>query len=210
MARVKGSPHKAELDGMKFNRLLVIKRIGGSLWECLCDCGVGILTTTYQLKSGKTKSCGCYSKDRMTKHGMEGTPTYNTWGHMLSRCRSETHKQYADYGGRGIAVCKEWERFEVFFADMGEKPEGMSLDRIDNDLGYYKDNCRWADQKTQVRNRRNSPVVIWEGVEVSLAKLCETKGVKWRMVYERIRAGWAVEKAINTPTRKKEKNAAPL
>jgi hypothetical protein len=141
---------------------------------------------------------------------MEGTPTYNTWGHMLSRFRNEKHLQYNDYGGRGITVCESWHKFESFLADMGEKPEGMSLDRVDNDQGYFKENCRWADSKTQIRNRRVSPMVEWEGKQVNIAELCEIKGIKWRMVYERMRSGWTIERAINTPSRKKEKNAAPI
>lgn len=210
MARKKGDPHKAELKGIKFSRLLVKERIKGSKWLCICECGKEVIAQTHALKTGRVKSCGCYSREITTKHGMEGTPTYNTWAHMLSRCNNANHKQYADYGGRGITVCEEWRSFINFLTDMGNKPKGMSLDRINNDLGYYKENCRWTDQKQQIRNRRVSKIVEFQGRKVSLSELCEEKNINWRMVYERIRQGWVVEKAINTPSRKNKKHATSI
>lgn len=200
MATTKKTRIKADLDGMQFHRLFVKHRVSGSLWLCTCSCGKEINTTTHQLRSGKTKSCGCLSRERVTKHGMEGTPTYNTWAHMLSRCRNSKHKQYSDYGGRGIEVCDRWLKFENFFADMGEKPDGLSLDRVDNDGNYEPSNCRWASDRQQVNNRRNSPTGR-DGK--SLAELAREHGLPWRRVFERVRSGWDVERALNTPIRKK-------
>lgn len=200
MPREKGSSFRAELCGQKFNRLLVENRQVGSYWNCVCDCGQTIQTTTYQLKSGKTKSCGCYSRERVTTHGMDGTPTYNTWAHMLTRCRNVNHKQYPSYGGRGIKVCERWLSFEDFFSDMGIKPNDMSLDRIDNDGNYEPSNCRWATSNEQNRNRRVSPKYEWHGEIKSLADLADMHGLKWRRVYERMRSGWTLERALTTPT----------
>jgi hypothetical protein len=109
---------------------------------------------------GRTQSCGCLRNEvtvqRSTKHGHTGTSIYWTWGDMVGRCTNPKHKRYADYGGRGITVCDRWRDFANFLADMGERPPGMELDRIDNDRGYEPGNCRWADRSTQAKNRRPS------------------------------------------------------
>ena len=113
-----------------------------------------------ELKSGKTKSCGCYDAERKrtetVKHGFNRTPTYVCWSNMLARCTNPKRRDFKNYGGRGISVCERWRSFENFLADMGEKPPKLSLDRVDNDENYGPDNCRWATQKQQVLNRRNT------------------------------------------------------
>jgi hypothetical protein len=91
-----------------------------------------------------------------TSHGMYKTPTYNSWRAMLARCTSKSHRQYMDYGGRGITFCREWSTFEGFFADMGTRPEGKTLDRTDPDGNYEKANCRWATRLEQNQNKRSS------------------------------------------------------
>lgn len=151
-----------DLTGMRFGRLEVIKRgenIGRSAaFECRCDCGTMLTARAASLRNGDTASCGCYRAEKMAekqrKHGHFGSRTYNSWASMLSRCRDKNKPAYARYGAIGITVCERWEKFENFLADMGERPEGCSIDRIDNDKGYEPGNCRWATPIQQRRNQR--------------------------------------------------------
>ena len=156
---------KSELAGMKFGRLEVLSpapsRGGRGAWNCCCDCGA--LRVVLACNLGRnTVSCGCHARDvvraRRTTHGLSRTRTFSTWAAMKSRCMRTKDKDWAAYGGRGVTVCRRWMKFENFLADMGERPAGMSIDRIDNDIlkdGYSKDNCRWATFKQQSVNRRN-------------------------------------------------------
>lgn len=147
------------LTGKRFGRLFVIKKAGKNksksiLWECLCDCGNTKIVIGSNLRSGDTKSCGCLFKESLTTHGMIGTPVYKTWEMMIQRCYNANYDSYKFYGGRGIIVCDKWLKFGRFFEDMGERPDGLSIDRVDNEKGYFKDNCIWATQTQQIRNRR--------------------------------------------------------
>jgi hypothetical protein len=139
----------------------------------------------------------------MTKHEAQpiwGTPLYNLWQQMKNRCTNPRNKGYAAYGGRGITVCDRWQDFQAFHDDMGERPPGMSLDRIDNDLGYGPDNCRWATRKTQQRNRRNNVILTAFGKSQSVAAWAEEIGMPITTLYARVTAyGWTHEKAIRTP-----------
>lgn len=156
------------ISGSRFGRLLVLREFeersaqGCIRWVCMCDCGNLINTPiTSNLKRGTTKSCGCFRKDRqhasVLRHGKsrEKDPTYSSWCDMKYRCSNPRLKEYRYYGGRGIDVCARWnESFENFFLDMGERPHGMTLDRIDVEGGYSKENCRWECRSVQNYNQR--------------------------------------------------------
>ena len=143
-----------DIAGQQFGRLRVISREGTSssrktLWLCECACGNTALVTSNQLRRGRTNSCGCL------RHGYTKTPTYNAWCGAKKRCCNTQDKDYKNYGGRGIRVCARWlESFENFLKDMGERPAGKSLDRIDVDGDYELSNCRWATASEQAQNRR--------------------------------------------------------
>lgn len=160
-----------DMTGMRIGKLVIIrlshKRRGGSVcWVCKCDCGKTKVYVGNDLRRGEIVSCGCYRKRarpdiaaRFTKHGHSKngrkSGTYSCWGDMLGRCNNLDHSTFCYYGARGIKVCRRWHKFENFLVDMGEKPEGLTLERKDNNKGYYKANCKWATRFEQIHNRRN-------------------------------------------------------
>lgn len=121
-----------------------------------CSCGNITFALDTEVRSGHTKSCGCLQKRINLKHGHYKSPTYQCWADMKTRCSNPKHKSYKDYGGRGIGVCSYWQEFENFYKDMGDKPPGLTLERINNDHGYYRENCRWATRAEQNRNKRRT------------------------------------------------------
>lgn len=165
---------KLNLHGQKFSRLTVVSEAAkadrpkaATRWLCRCDCGTEIVTETGALRSGHTKSCGCMHRDivalNSVKHGLYGSPEYRAWRAMVARCTVETNGSFPNYGGRGIKVCDQWMLFENFFADMGKRPTGSSIDRIDNNGNYEPSNCRWANREQQDNNKRTNVMVTFEG-----------------------------------------------
>lgn len=153
------------LDGQKFNRLTVIRRSErrastGILWECKCECGNIAIVDSYKLRTGSTKSCGCHNKEAIAaalyKHGHSSakTSTYRSWKEMRQRCLNPNNDKWKWYGGRGIKISKSWDSFEVFLDDMGERPIGKTIDRIDSDGDYCKENCKWSTPKEQALTNR--------------------------------------------------------
>lgn len=153
-----------DLTGQQFGKLTVVKRSDQQsvgirvIWECRCDCGNMTLVATDSLRSKHTQSCGCFKFEARVTHGKSNTPEYHTWEAMLQRCFNPNSTHYEYYGAIGITVeDKRWMTFENFYADMGLKPAPeYTLDRIDNNKGYYKDNCHWATRLDQTHNRRSS------------------------------------------------------
>ena len=152
-------PKFIDRTGQRFGRLVALQCMGRTayqkiVWRCICDCGQETFVSSGSLASGNTVSCGCYLKERITKHGGHRRSSYNSWRAMLRRCTVVTDKDYPRYGAVGVTVCPEWLDYKTFAADMGE-PEGtQTLDRIDTYGNYNKANCRWASPAVQARNVR--------------------------------------------------------
>jgi len=198
---------KVDISGMKFGRWTVIRKdeecLGkDSRYFCKCECGVFRSVTTTSLNSGKSTSCGCLAyesiKKAKTTHGMSGSSEYNIWHKMKARCGDKNEINYADYGGRGIAVCERWvNSFENFINDMGLKPSSShSIDRIDNSKGYSPDNCRWATLVEQASNRGNSVFVTVDEITDTVSGWARRIGVKVGTLHQRIYGGMTGEEAI--------------
>ena len=193
-----------DLTGMVFGRLTALSvlpslRPGDGLrWVCRCACGTECIVKTRLLTYKKgTRSCGCILREKNrerpirastnVKHGHTSrrhSPEYITWASMLQRCTNPKHTSYKHYGARGISVCREWaESFESFLADMGMRPPGKTLDRIDNELGYSKANCRWATDDEQANNRRRTAPVTAFGVKRTCRETAQLFGIPERTLY---------------------------
>lgn len=151
-----------DLTGQQVGRLLVLWAAGrkgrGLHWACSCSCGQTTIVHGIMLRGGRTRSCGCYQRElarkRATTHGGSGTPEFSSWSSMFQRCTNPQASGYMYYGGRGITICERWNDFANFLADLGPRPDGTSLDRINNNDGYHPANCRWATPLQQQNNRR--------------------------------------------------------
>lgn len=195
-------PLRIDVIGQRFARVLVISNAphvrGRRRVNCLCDCGTQFVCDPRLLRMGKTKSCGCFHRDQVSKscsrrftHSMTGTPEYLAWIHMKGRCYNESNRKFKDYGGRGIRVCDRWrESFEAFYEDMGKKPfSSASLDRIDVNGDYSPANCRWTSAKVQARNKRHHRIVQLKGDRMPLSQACEIVGVNYRSALHRLNSG---------------------
>lgn len=193
-----------DLTGRQFGRLTVVavgeKQGIGRRWEVICSCGNTKTVRASNLLNGNTRSCGCLCSEVMSKihrkHGMYGTLTYRCWEGMLKRCRNPNYPAYADYGGRGITVCKQWFSFEGFLMDMGECPEGLSIERRDNEKGYSPDNCHWATRIEQANNRRSSRLVTYRGTTQTVTMWAREVGLNPGTLFYRLDQGWPVERAL--------------
>ena len=198
---------KYDLSGIKYGRLLVLEYAGKtaghiSLWKCQCDCGKMVIIRSSLLKNGHTKSCGCIKKEniakRMTKHGYCGSRVNNIWRAIKERCGNSNADNYKYYGGRGIKYDIRWEEFINFLNDMGMPPSNHhTIDRIDNNANYCKDNCKWALQSEQNINKRNTIIVNFNGENIPLKKIVDANNLSYRKVWERLfKLNWSIEDAI--------------
>ena len=201
-----------EMTGDRYGMLSVIGRAenyrGNAQWLCKCDCGKLRTYIGFDLRKGKLRSCGCQNPGSQGDHGMAGTATYVAWISMRVRCNNPKSHAYKDYGGRGITVCDRWNKsFPDFLADMGPRPDGCSLERIDNNAGYEKSNCRWATQREQMNNRRVNRFIELNGRRQTLAQWLREVGMTNERFHDRVKTGWSVERALTTPVRKISRKA---
>lgn len=198
--------------GKKNNCLTVVGIAGknGSgriLLDCICDCGNHKSVLPYQFLNGAVKSCGCIMGKKKKTHGYSKHPLYGEWAQMIRRCYNPTAHNYERYGGRGITVCDEWRESPAKFIEwaesMGGRPNGMTLDRINNDKGYSPENCRWATVKQQQQNQRSNLIIDICGEKKALAEWCRIYEIAPQTVQGRISRGWDSVKAVTTPINKK-------
>lgn len=200
-------------EGMRFNRLICsrpdVLRGTKNSSEFICDCGSIVIRKNDNVKSGMTKSCGCLRKyahnKRRETHGASNSKTWKTWSSMKNRCLNSNYDRYSSYGGRGITVCDRWFSFEKFFEDMGTRPDGKTLDRIDNNGNYEPSNCRWSTPKQQLRNTRTTVFLNINGKRTPLVEACEIFAVAPYLVRERIKRGWSAIESLITPARQIKK-----
>lgn len=212
-------PGLNDLTGQMFGRLTVVGRNPQNnihkkpRWDCLCSCGNRHTVDGACLKSGNTSSCGCYLKENppRLRHGLSKSLEYDIWIKMKERCTNPKDKRYARYGGRGISFHPRWESFDCFIEDVGRRPSRKhSLERVDNNLGYTPENCRWATYKEQARNKSNNRILEIDGVKKPLAAWAEIGCVSQHHLRGRLRDGWSVRAAVFTPAGIKRERAAEL
>ena len=189
------------LLGIKFGNLEVvsfqgINKHGGATWLCICDCGNSTIVDTNSLTSGHTKSCSCLHN----KHNLAGAPIYNSWCNMKSRCENPQNDCYHHYGGRGIKICDKWQTFKGFYDDMGlSYKEGLTIERVDTNGDYRKDNCRWATMQEQSQNKRSNRVFTVDGRTDILKNLCEIYNINYHTAYGRMLKGLPIDVILKSP-----------
>lgn len=196
-----------DLTGQKFGRYIVLKfdhisKSNGRKYLCLCECGKEKLVSGSKLKAGSTVSCGCFHKEviskQFKKHGDCDTRLYYTWCGMLSRCNLKTHANYDNYGGRGIKVCQDWNEylnFKNWALDNGYNTD-KTIDRIDNDKGYYPLNCRWATLEQQTYNKRTTVFCLINGELLNTKQIADKYGINKKVIYYRLSKGMKGEEII--------------
>lgn len=198
---------KINITGQKFGRLTAIKEIGkikGVIkWLCQCECGTLKELRVAVLRNGTVRSCGCLNKDKViernTTHNMTYHTLFNVWKGMIDRCTNPKCSSYKRYGKIGISVCDRWagdKGIHNFVKDMGERPEGTSLDRIDNTQGYSPENCRWAFPKQQSNNRKDNIFIEYQGKSKTISQWANDNNILYSTFYTRLSRGWKIEEVI--------------
>ena len=179
----------------------------GKRVPCRCSCGVERQVVESDIRRGRSRNCGCENRARLRlmkpglRHGMEKTAEYRIWVDMRRRCHNPNRPDFPNYGGRGIYVCDRWRNdFSAFYSDMGPRPPGTTLDRIDNAGPYDAANCVWASRVRQERNKRTSRVLTLFGERMTMADAAERYGIKYHTLVSRIDLrGWEPERAVTEP-----------
>ena len=210
-------PEKNSLTNTKVGRLSIYERVVAPLasevnlrakwavfYRCICECGTEKIIAKDSLLSQRTQSCGCLqiekTHDRHTHYNDLYPIEYHAWKSMRQRCTNPNEKEYPRYGGRGISMDPTWEDFLVFYADVGPRPEkGYSLDRIDVDGNYNKENCRWATAKTQANNRRNNRRFTHDGRTLTVSEWARELGIEPTTLFRRLQRGTTFEKIMEKP-----------
>jgi len=198
---------KVEMLGQRFGKLLVTKELHRNsswqvMWECLCDCGSVKINAGTDLRTGRTKSCGCdspkFTSERMKKHGLSRSRTYRIWNGMKMRCSIKaTGSAKKNYYDKGIRVCEEWTNFENFYKDMGECPDGYTLGRIDGNKNYEPNNCKYETYKEQANNTSKNRKITYKGLTLNVSQWAEKLNIKSNTLVYRLKRNWTVEKALD-------------
>lgn len=196
-------------SGQKFNRLTVLKQSGRHRYLCVCECGKEKNVSKYALVKNTTKSCGCYKGGKIRSynetHKMSGTRPYRIWAGIKKRCNNKNFHHYEYYGGRGISYDNKWKTFEGFWEDMQDGySEDLTIDRIDRNGNYTKENCRWATLSEQMNNHGHCKFVEINGDTKSTSDWCRYFGISVNTVYSRVQKGMTHYEAITTPIRRNE------
>lgn len=185
-----------DITGKRFGRLTVLgfdhmDRWGSSYWMCECDCGDTTVVSRKHLLDGHVTSCGCWNVDSHVTHGFSDNVLYHTWVSMRQRCNNPKQTSYENYGGRGITVCDDWDDFENFrdWAISNGYSNELTIDRINNDDGYYPENCRWVDNKTQANNRRTNRLVTYSGNTHTVSEWARIMNVNYSTLLTRVKRG---------------------
>lgn len=202
---------KRDLIGKRFGKLVVVEKLKlnnhkETEWLCLCDCGNEYVSTSNRLTSGKTTQCRACSFKQMARkqtiHGCEPVKLWRTYQNMKTRCNNENSLDFKRYGERGIKVCDEWNssfaNFKKWALENGWS-ENLTLDRIDNNIGYSPDNCRWVTMTTQSNNRRSNRILVCDGKKDTMANWARRTGLPYWLIQTRLSKGWSEEQALKTP-----------
>lgn len=190
-----------DLTGQRFGKWTVFGEAETqrreTFWNCVCDCGNRSVVRGAELqRSASTRCISCGN----TSHGFSKLPEYKIWLGMRTRCECSTATGYQRYGGCGITVCDEWHSFEAFYRDMGPRPSDKhTIERIDNSLGYSKENCTWATRTEQMRNMRRNHLITFRNKTQCLQEWADELGMNKATIRKRLKRGWSVEHALTTP-----------
>lgn len=193
--------------GQKYGRLTILSthcKIGTYRYYALCNCDCGtknVLARIDHIRSRNNVGCGCTQREAATKHGQWGHPLFHIWQKMIYRCQNPQDKRYKYYGGRGITICDKWKGVTQFIADMESTyKKGLQIERIDNDKGYSPENCRWATQTEQARNKSSNVKLSHNNKTLCLGEWSQITGISYGTLWERFKIlGWPAEKTLTTP-----------